>query len=273
MSTISALKHIVRRLIEHKIDIKDLETILDNPMPLVVDSLTLQDFQKILSLTMVVDNEFDFIAPVPIPPDLKIWLEKFDRAHGTSRDEALIRCKLNLLLMERIWAYSPVKWKGKTWVLSGRPDYGIWYGEEEDIDLNVVIMEAKKLASDTVGIPQALAYMGCVHKQRKELGKADTTVYGISTDTITFTFMKLDNESRWSFKMVGVVGNGFEQVLGLLVYLMEKAASISPAASEHTSRRTQEESWESDLIFDYDPEMDVETDVETDEWFGPAFVL
>lgn len=73
--------------------------------------------------------------------------------------------------------------------------------------------------------------------------------------------------------MVGVVGNGFEQVLGLLVYLMEKAASISPAASEHTSRRTQEESWESDLIFDYDPEMDVETDVETDEWFGPAFVL
>lgn len=39
---------------------------------------------------------------------------------------------------------------------------------------------------------------GCVHKQRKELGKADTTVYGISTDTITFTFMKLDNESRVS---------------------------------------------------------------------------
>ncbi|KAI2687592.1 hypothetical protein CBS147332_113 [Penicillium roqueforti] len=235
MSTISALKHIVRRLIEHKIDIKDLETILDTPMPLVVASLTLQDVQKILSLTLVVDNEFDFVAAAPIPPDL-----------------TLIRCKLNLLLvcahdlvlsslsksarpiniqMERIWVYSPVKWKGKTWVLSGRPDYGIWYGEEEDIDLNVVIMEAKKLASGTVGIPQALEYMGCVHKQRKELGKADTTVYGISTDTMTFTFMKLDNESRWSFKMVGAVGNGFEQVLGLLVYLMEKAASISPAAS------------------------------------------
>jgi hypothetical protein len=62
--------------------------------------------------------------------------------------------------MERIWAYSPVKWKGKTWILSGRPDYGIWYGEEEDIDLNVVIMEAKRPNSGSEGVPQALAYMG-----------------------------------------------------------------------------------------------------------------
>lgn len=76
MSTISALKHIVRRLIEHKIDIKDLETILDTPMPLVVASLTLQDVQKILSLTLVVDNEFDFVAAAPIPPDLSMlaWI-------------------------------------------------------------------------------------------------------------------------------------------------------------------------------------------------------
>lgn len=85
MSTISALKHIVRRLIEHEIDIKDLETILDNPMPLVVDSLTLQDFQKILSLTMVVDNEFDFVAPVPIPPDLSMlaWIVQRNQLTST----------------------------------------------------------------------------------------------------------------------------------------------------------------------------------------------
>ncbi|KAJ5790007.1 uncharacterized protein N7518_007018 [Penicillium psychrosexuale] len=215
MSTISALKYIIRRFIEHKIDTKDLETILDTPMPLAVASLTLQDVQKILGLTLVVDNEFDFVAPVPIPPDLKLWLEKSDRAHGASRDEALIRCKLNLLLV---------------------------------------------CAHDLV-----LSFLSKSARSRKELGKADTTVYGISTDTMTFTFMKLDNESRWSYKIVGVVGNGFEQVLGLLVYLMGKAASVSPATSKRTSCRTQEGSWESDLIFDCDPEMDVETDVEMDE--------
>ena len=66
------------------------------------------------------------------------------------------------------------------------------------------------------------------------------------------------NVYQWSFKLVGVVGNGFEQVLGLLVYLMKKAASMSPAASKRTSRRTQQGSGESDLIFDHDPEMDIE---------------
>ncbi|KAJ5859930.1 hypothetical protein N7534_005207 [Penicillium rubens] len=127
-------------------------------------------------------------------------------------------------------------------MLSGSPDYGIWYGEEEDLDLNVVIMEAKRPNSASEGVPQALAYMakGCVHKQRKDLGKADTTVYGISTDAMNFTFMKLDNKSQWSFKLVGVVANGFEQVLGLLVYLMTKAALMSPASSRHASRRAQQ---------------------------------
>lgn len=62
--------------------------------------------------------------------------------------------------MERMWAYSPIKWEGKTWTLSGRPDYGIWYGDKEDLDLNVVIMEAKRPNSGGEGVPQALAYMG-----------------------------------------------------------------------------------------------------------------
>lgn len=45
-------------------------------------------------------------------------------------------------------------------MLTGRPDYGIWYGEEEELELNVVVMEAKKPHSGGAGVPQALAYMG-----------------------------------------------------------------------------------------------------------------
>ncbi|KAJ5971522.1 uncharacterized protein N7479_001440 [Penicillium vulpinum] len=89
------------------------------------------------------------------------------------------------------------------------------------------------------------------------LGKTDTTVYGISTDIMNFIFRKLDNESRWLIKPVGVVGNGFEQVLSLLVYMMEKAAS----ASKCISCQTQQGSGESDLIFDYIPETDDKMDV------------
>lgn len=109
-------------------------------------------------------------------------MEIADRAHGAScANEASIRCKLNLLLlcahdlalssskkstrrlniqMEWMWAYSPVKFEGKTRTLSGRPDYGIWYGEKEDLDLNAVIIEAKRPNCGSEGVPQALAYMG-----------------------------------------------------------------------------------------------------------------
>ncbi|KXG54366.1 uncharacterized protein PGRI_075100 [Penicillium griseofulvum] len=266
MSSLAATRRMIRQFLDHQIPAKDLERILEapeKPEPLEVTSLSLTDVQNILGLTLVVDDDFDSVTPIPVPQDL------------TAETKQASACKLNLLLvcahdlvssslsksarplniqMERTWAYSPVKWKGKTRMLSGRPDYGIWYGEEEDLDLNVVIMEAKRPNSGTERVPQALAYMGCVHKQRKDFGKADATVYGISTDAMNFTFMKLDNESQWSFKLVGVVGNGFEQVLGLLVYLMTKAALMSPASSKRTSRRTQQGSGESDLTFNHDPE-------------------
>ena len=39
-------------------------------------------------------------------------------------------------------------------MLSGRPDYGIWYGEEEDLNFNIVIMEAKRPTSGTDGMPK-----------------------------------------------------------------------------------------------------------------------
>lgn len=59
------------------------------------------------------------------------------------------------------------------------------------------------------------------------------------------------NVYQWSFKTFGIYGNRFDHVLGMLVYLMKKAAS----ASKRTSRQTQGLG-ESYLIFDYDPEMD-----------------
>lgn len=57
-------------------------------------------------------------------------------------------------------------------------------------------------------------------------------------------------------KPICVFENNFEQILGLLVYLMKKAASMSPTTSKHSSRRIHQGSGDSDLIFDHNPEMD-----------------
>lgn len=45
-------------------------------------------------------------------------------------------------------------------VLSGRPDYSVWYGESEALCLNVLVVEAKGQIKGTNPIPQLLAYMG-----------------------------------------------------------------------------------------------------------------
>ena len=44
-------------------------------------------------------------------------------------------------------------------MLSARTDYGVWYGETEEVALNVVIVKAKNMDSDS-GVAQALGYMG-----------------------------------------------------------------------------------------------------------------
>lgn len=60
---------------------------------------------------------------------------------------------------EKLWTIGPVSHKRKQWNLTGRPDYSVWYGAEE-VELNVVIVEAKRPLAAAEGIPQALACMG-----------------------------------------------------------------------------------------------------------------
>ncbi|CAG7972538.1 unnamed protein product [Penicillium salamii] len=60
----------------------------------------------------------------------------------------------------------------------------------------------------------------------------------------------------------GVVSGN--QVFGVIIHLMRKAASMSPTTSKRTSRRTQDGSGDSDLIFDHNPEGDVDSDNEMD---------
>lgn len=61
--------------------------------------------------------------------------------------------------MEGLYTHGPVTLKGEKVMLSGRPDYGIWYGETEELALNVLLVEAKN-RDLKAGLFQALGYMG-----------------------------------------------------------------------------------------------------------------
>lgn len=75
MSTVSSLRRLIRRFLAHQIDAQDMARILEvskNPEPLAVTSLSLPEIQKVLGLTMVVDDELDFVTSIPVPQDLSM---------------------------------------------------------------------------------------------------------------------------------------------------------------------------------------------------------
>ena len=102
-------------------------------------------------------------------------------------------------------------------LLSGRPDYSLWYSRQSDLETNLVVVEAKTTEELSGGEAQLLGYMGqyclvffhiakasliflpgLVHAGRTERKKEDTTVYGVLTDSITFTFYQISEKSKVS---------------------------------------------------------------------------
>lgn len=52
-----------------------------------------------------------------------------------------------------------MSWDGKKYTLTGRPDYGIWYGDRKNLALNTVVVEAKH-GEVQLSLAETLAYMG-----------------------------------------------------------------------------------------------------------------
>ena len=60
-------------------------------------------------------------------------------------------------------------------MLSGKPDYCVWYGEDETLCVNVLVIEAKGGAYATNPIPQLLEYIGmCWNYQRTKREREKT---------------------------------------------------------------------------------------------------
>ncbi|KAJ5969178.1 hypothetical protein N7501_005426 [Penicillium viridicatum] len=244
---------------------------------IAISSLGTKEIQKILGLGYMIgnsDTELKDIQPISLPPELRKHFSRIDNAVGnTSDSEAHNRSTLNELIFyahehvqtsrptksnpiyvqaERTWSYGPVRWKGKLWSLKGRPDYSIWYGNEEEVSVNVIAIEAKSESGFSSGIPQALGYMGetnlsggAVHRHRKKQKRQDSTVYGISADKYNFWFGKLDENSQYA---------EYEEAYGILIHMMNKATTISPShsrlpSSQMHSHESSRESRKSEISF------------------------
>ncbi|KAJ5928016.1 hypothetical protein N7466_006972 [Penicillium verhagenii] len=151
-------------------------------------------------------KHFTEIPPLHLPAGLGEQLSLVDETLNLSKsNEANIRWKLNLLLIvntEHQWSQEGLMIHGKEVRLTGRPDYAIWYGEEDELAVNVILMEAKTTNLGFADIAQTLGYMSMVHRGGgggggERTGKKDCEVYGIACDDTWFAFMKINNTSKY----------------------------------------------------------------------------
>ncbi|KAJ5543602.1 hypothetical protein N7535_006026 [Penicillium sp. DV-2018c] len=259
----------------------DIDAALAKHKTVAISSLTLKEVEKSLRLRLdKKDCEFQRVELIPPPQLLLDQLRLIAGASSRSAStEASIRWTIDALLLnarsiaasrthginpiniqaERSYSYGPVSLRGASVMLSAKPDYGAWYGKDEAVELNVVIVEAKKTDLES-GVAQALGYMGCIHRERKRFPKRDCTVYGLATNGVAFPFLKISNASRWSEHIVTLRSCEIGKPLGILVHMFCRAALMSPTHSKESSHEShcQEGSEDSVLLetLDEDEEMD-----------------
>ncbi|CDM30842.1 hypothetical protein CBS147339_440 [Penicillium roqueforti] len=222
---------------------KEVETALEKYPTVAISSLEIKDVENALNLHLDRRDK-----------ELEQYLKLIDGASNRSPStEVSVRWTIDALLLnahsiaakrtpvarpivqrDSSYTHGPVRLKGKLIMLSARTDYGVWYGETEEVALNVVIVKAKNMDSDS-GVAQALGYMGCVHRERKSLHKQDCTIYGLVTTGETFRFLKISNDSKWLTYVLDVYSCSLSGPFGLLVNIFCRAAVMSPAHSKESS--------------------------------------
>lgn len=149
---------------------------------LAASDLSREQVVKILRLKPTADDDELNGVPFILPPaELTSVLAKVNSALSNSpKNEANIRFTLDLLFVyahniatcqpnrgqtisiqtEKHWVFEPVRHEKQQYALVGRPDYAVWYGNDNEVAVNIVVMEAKSADDAGRGIPQCLAYMG-----------------------------------------------------------------------------------------------------------------
>ncbi|KAJ5908571.1 hypothetical protein N7495_001253 [Penicillium taxi] len=233
---------------------------------LAIGSLSVEEVQQCLKIKPT-KNDLELqqdIQPLPMGISFDHVLSSTQKAFAMSNESGM-RLILNILLTnahdlvsslpapgrklrfgtEGAWSYGPVTLKRegereRKYMLSGRPDYHLWYGSQADTAVNVVVVEAKRPGLAGLGVGQALAYMSIVHNIRKRDKKKDIKVFGLASDGVVWHFLKINEKSEWSEKLIAIRDREYKEVLGVLVHFLHQAAVMSPGHSQQSSGQADE---------------------------------
>ncbi|KAJ5207730.1 hypothetical protein N7449_002109 [Penicillium cf. viridicatum] len=210
--------------------------------------LNASEVEHILCLKPTKNNQgLNSFPTVPLPELLNKNLAMTDGTLGNETSaEASMRWRMNNFLLfafniamdshseerrlleihlEPRWSFGPVRYKDQAVKLSGYPSYALWYGDEDEAASNVIVAQSKRLRGSDDGIAEVLGYMGFVYHHRKNANKENCPAYGVATDSRTFHFVRLDNDSTFVTATLDSQVD-LEKAFSLLVYVLKEAMIV-----------------------------------------------
>ncbi|KAL2801091.1 hypothetical protein BJX66DRAFT_289002 [Aspergillus keveii] len=116
--------------------------------------------------------------------------------------------------------------------LNGFMDYTLWWGHQDDLETNLVVVEAKALGGASLGMKQALVSMAMIHSARKKSGKKDCRIFGIGTDSFDFFFLAIDNDSTWGSHYVRWRSTAEKiEIVSRIAKMIREAAALVPTSN------------------------------------------
>ncbi|KAJ5329209.1 hypothetical protein N7452_009599 [Penicillium brevicompactum] len=151
-----------------------------------------KDVQKVLALIPDDnDQEMRHFRSITPPKAMTDDMNLIDSALAQSpMTEASIRWNIDALILfvHKITAAQTPP----TWPLNIQTERSYSFGP---LPVNVITIGTEERLDE---IAQCLGYMGCVHRERKQVSKQDAKVYGLATDSQVFHFLKISHDSKWS---------------------------------------------------------------------------
>ncbi|KAL4787646.1 hypothetical protein BJX76DRAFT_354125 [Aspergillus varians] len=202
------------------------------------------------------------------PVVLSRVLDDFQAAVGNSQEnEALIRTRLSAILLLTLadekrpasshsnsvppivaqniqgvfWGFEKqiakkINYKNAHHNLNGFLDYCLWWGSPDDLETNLVVVEAKASGHASAGRCQALVSMAMIHTARKQAGKRDCQVFGIGTDSYEFNFITIDNNSEYSWVNLFWSTEASQiAIVSQITRIMRHAAALAPTSTRHSN--------------------------------------
>ncbi|KAL2845263.1 hypothetical protein BJY01DRAFT_247739 [Aspergillus pseudoustus] len=198
--------------------------------------------------------------PIPLEP----VLDNFERAtRRSNQNETIMRSRLDIMLYltlaneQRSAFYGhdlitpavaqhmdEVSWAPEKHIsqnvtynnacrnLNGVMDYTLWWGIADDLETNLVVVEAKAKDAASLSRAQALVSMAMIHAARKRAGKRDCRVFGIGTDSYDFWFLAIDNNSVWTSHYIRWYTSADKrEIISRIGKIIREAAALVPTSN------------------------------------------